>query len=197
MHTIGEAFVHECAPIKGSRFLCYLAPVNSEEIAKAQLANVRSAHPAASHHCSAWRIARPRVDRCSDDGEPSGSAGRPMLARLEGHQVIDVAAVVVRYFGGTKLGVGGLVRAYGAAVGEALDRCRKLHHVSTVSARIRHGYEDEAAVVAALRAIRTVTVSAEYQAEIERIVVVAAHDAATLDDALRNATSGRLEAVWL
>ena len=112
---------HEGDPVKGSRFIVDVAPAGDEPEARQVLTQVRANFPDASHHCWAWRIANPAIDRANDDGEPSGSAGRPILAQLVGRDLVDTAVIVTRYFGGTKLGVGGLVRAYGGAAGAALD----------------------------------------------------------------------------
>lgn len=110
---------------KRSRFLTVAARADNEDDARALLADARAAHPQARHHCSAWVLpgtgGGPPLAHSSDDGEPSGTAGRPMLDRLTGAGLTSVAAVVVRYFGGTLLGTGGLVRAYGDAVGQALE----------------------------------------------------------------------------
>lgn len=105
--------------IKGSRFIGIVAPASSEDEAQQLLAAARTAHPDATHHCSAWRIGE--VVRFSDDGEPGGTAGRPMLEVILRRDLQNVAAVVVRYFGGTRLGAGGLVRAYSGTVARALD----------------------------------------------------------------------------
>ena len=119
--TITAATRHEGEPVKGSRFIVDIIPVTNEADARDALADIASEFADASHHCWAWRIALPTIERASDDGEPSGSAGRPILSQLAGRDLVDTAAIVTRYFGGTKLGVGGLVRAYGGAVGQALD----------------------------------------------------------------------------
>lgn len=105
--------------IKASRFIAYLYKALSVEEAQAQLADVRKKHPTANHHCWAYRIGE--VYRFSDDGEPGGTAGRPMVEVLNKRDIDRVMAVVVRYFGGTKLGAGGLIRAYSGTVAKALD----------------------------------------------------------------------------
>lgn len=111
----------EAEPVKGSRFMVDVAPASTEAQARALIDRVATRFPDASHHCWAWRLASPVRERSSDDGEPSGSAGRPILSQLTGRDLVNVAVVVTRYFGGTKLGVGGLVRAYGGSAGAALD----------------------------------------------------------------------------
>ena len=110
----------EIAKVKGSRFIASGFPFQGEtELAQAVTA-LREEFRDANHHCYAWRDGD--RFRYSDDGEPSGSAGKPILQQIEGHDLDRVAVVVTRIFGGTKLGVGGLVRAYGGAASELLDR---------------------------------------------------------------------------
>ena len=108
--------------VKGSRFLCDLRRVPDEAAARAVVADLRRTHWDARHHCTAFVIGpAPALERSSDDGEPAGTAGAPMLEVLRGAGVSDVVAVVTRWFGGTLLGAGGLVRAYGDAVRAGLD----------------------------------------------------------------------------
>ena len=109
--------------VRRSRFVAVLRRVDDEEAARTLVTELRTRHPGARHHCSAFVLDMPGaspVERSSDDGEPAGTAGMPMLEALRASGVRDVAAVVVRYFGGVKLGTGGLVRAYGDAVRAAL-----------------------------------------------------------------------------
>ncbi|WP_327120888.1 YigZ family protein [Streptomyces sp. NBC_01341] len=119
--TVARAGVHE-TEVGRSRFLCALAPAATEDEAQEFIARVRKEHPTANHHCFAYVIgAEASVQKASDDGEPGGTAGVPMLQMLMRREVRYSVAVVTRYFGGVKLGAGGLIRAYGGAVGEALD----------------------------------------------------------------------------
>ncbi|MCR5120060.1 MAG: YigZ family protein [Lachnospiraceae bacterium] len=109
---------------KKSRFIATLRPVSSEEEAGEFFAAMKKKYWDARHNCSAFVIGEdPPRTRCSDDGEPSGTAGRPMLEVLTGSGLVNAAVVVTRYFGGTLLGTGGLVRAYTAAVQEGLKNC--------------------------------------------------------------------------
>lgn len=108
--------------VKRSRFICSLERVATEAEARAVIARVRRQHSAARHNCSAFVLGPDgHLQRSNDDGEPSGTAGSPMLDVLRGREVSDVVAVVTRYFGGVLLGAGGLVRAYSDAVRDALD----------------------------------------------------------------------------
>ncbi|MFD3517936.1 YigZ family protein [Streptomyces sp. NPDC058657] len=119
--TVAAAGVHE-AEINRSRFLCALAPAATEQEAQDFIARIRKEHPTASHHCYAYVIgADAGIQKASDDGEPGGTAGAPMLQMLLRREVRYAVAVVTRYYGGVKLGAGGLIRAYGGVVGEALD----------------------------------------------------------------------------
>ncbi|MDO4467644.1 MAG: YigZ family protein [Bacillota bacterium] len=104
--------------IKKSKFITYLHRTDNEEDAKEFLKRVKKEHPSATHHCTAMIIGD--MMRSNDDGEPSQTAGHPMLDVLIHHEMNDIIAVVVRYFGGIKLGTGGLVRAYSGSVQEAL-----------------------------------------------------------------------------
>src|SRR5690554_897807 len=111
--------------VKRSRFLCRLVRVETEDAARSVIEDARREHFSARHHCSAFILgtasAPDQVRRSNDDGEPSGTAGRPMLEALGGRGFIDTVAVVTRYFGGTLLGAGGLARAYSDAVSESIE----------------------------------------------------------------------------
>ncbi|MDF6041123.1 YigZ family protein [Streptomyces sp. JH14] len=119
--TVARAGVHE-TEINRSRFICALAPAATEQEAQDFVARIRREHPTASHNCFAYVVgADASVQKASDDGEPGGTAGVPMLQMLMRREMRYVVAVVTRYYGGVKLGAGGLIRAYGGVVGEALD----------------------------------------------------------------------------
>ena len=106
---------------KKSRFIATVIPAGSEEKVLAFIESIRKKYWDARHHCFAYVIGeRNELQRCSDDGEPSGTAGKPMLEVLLGEEIHNVAVVVTRYFGGTLLGTGGLVRAYSAATKQGL-----------------------------------------------------------------------------
>ncbi len=128
---------------KKSRFIASLARVETEDEAQAFIATVRKKYYDARHNCSAFVLGRNReISRCSDDGEPSGTAGRPMLEVLNGAGLTDVVAVVTRYFGGTKLGTGGLVRAYTAAMQAAVDDSELAVLRAGVEIQIQVAYSD-------------------------------------------------------
>ena len=107
---------------KGSKFLSFVFPVVSETEIKVLLANLKKLHPGANHHCYAWRLGADKAAfRANDDGEPSNSAGKPILSQIQSNDLTNVLIVVVRYFGGTLLGVGGLIQAYKHAAAAALQ----------------------------------------------------------------------------
>ncbi|AXE19741.1 YigZ family protein [Runella rosea] len=110
---------------RGSKFLAFGYPIQNEEDVKQYLTALREIHPKANHHCYAYRLGLDRMHfRANDDGEPSGSAGKPILNTLYAHDITNLLVVVVRYFGGTLLGVPGLINAYKVATEEALSQAQ-------------------------------------------------------------------------
>ncbi|MFJ3088973.1 YigZ family protein [Streptomyces sp. NPDC086838] len=168
--TVARAGVHE-SEINRSRFLCALAPAATEEEAQEFVARVRREHPTATHNCYAYVIgADASVQKASDDGEPGGTAGVPMLQMLTRREVCYVVAVVTRYYGGVKLGAGGLIRAYGGVVGEALDaigtRTRRRFRLATVTVGHQRAGRLENELRATGRTVRDVRYAAEVTIEI-------------------------------
>jgi uncharacterized YigZ family protein len=132
--------------VRHSRFLARAAPVETAEAALAFLADVGD--PAATHNCWAYRIGA--AYRSSDDGEPAGTAGRPILAAIDGQDCDRVMVVVTRWYGGIKLGAGGLVRAYGGAAAECLRTASRIPLVAMRTLQLQAGFDDIGAVHAAL-----------------------------------------------
>jgi uncharacterized YigZ family protein len=123
---------------RGSRFIAYAYPVSTVEDCKAYLQQLKKNHPKAVHHCFAYRLGLDGNQfRVSDDGEPSGSAGRPILGQIDSRELTDVQIIVVRYFGGTLLGVPGLINAYKTAAALALQV------VPVIQKQIEDSYELE------------------------------------------------------
>ena len=153
---------------KRSRFRCTLERVETETAARAVVERLRKEHWDARHHCSAFVLGPPptTVERSSDDGEPAGTAGAPMLEVLRGHQVSDVVAVVTRWFGGTLLGAGGLVRAYGDAVRAALDNAGTVERRLLRELEIELGHEDAGRVESELRSRDVVVLDTTYAASV-------------------------------
>lgn len=136
--TLARPFEAEITERK-SRFICHVAPASTEDEALAVLAGVRSHHPEARHNVWAYLL-RDGRERCSDDGEPQKTAGLPTLEVLRRSELVDLVAVTTRYFGGTLLGTGGLVRAYTEAVQAALAGASVAEYTSCVTAECRLSY---------------------------------------------------------
>ena len=106
---------------RGSKFIAFILPVNNETEIKENLLKLKKAHPNANHHCYAWRLGADKAAfRANDDGEPNNTAGKPILGQIQAKDLTNVLIVVVRYFGGTLLGVGGLISAYKTAAAEVI-----------------------------------------------------------------------------
>ena len=127
--------------IKKSRFICHAKRVYSEEEARDFIAAIKKEHYKATHNCSAFIIGeKSEIKRTSDDGEPSGTAGVPMLGVMENHQLTNVCFVVTRYFGGIKLGAGGLIRAYAGSVALAIKEIGLIEIKEQVGLRLKMSY---------------------------------------------------------
>ncbi|MEQ1569729.1 MAG: YigZ family protein [Myxococcota bacterium] len=191
--TVAVRSEYVAEPVKGSRFIAVVLPAVHEAAAMAEIRAIEAANPDVDHCCWAWRL-RDGSSRTWDAAEPRGSAGRPILAQLEGHAVFDAAVVVLRHFGGTKLGVGGLVRAYGGTAGMALDRATLREVADTVELHLTHGYADTNAVEAAITAAGASVVSTSWDAEVKRVIRVDAELADGWIGELRDRTAGRVVA---
>ncbi len=147
--------------IKKSRFIAHAAPVNSAEAALSFFASV--ADPQATHNC--WAYKTDDGYRFNDDGEPGGTAGRPILQAIEGKALNNVAVLVIRYFGGTKLGTGGLVRAYGGCAAKCLDAASKTLIVPSTTVQCSCVYSDAERVKARLEQAGATICNEDYGAE--------------------------------
>jgi uncharacterized YigZ family protein len=136
---------------KGSRFLALLEPVADEAAGRARLQAIEAEHRDATHCCWAWRLGAPPRERSDDAGEPRGTAGPPILRSLQAAELSDALLVVVRWFGGTKLGKGGLVRAYGAVAREAAAAAAVVRRLQRVTVTLELPYAHVGAVQRLLR----------------------------------------------
>lgn len=190
--TIAEALEHEPDKTKGSRHIANVFPVKNQQEIDAHLAAVRARMGDANHHAFAWRLGRGDNDfRYSDDGEPSGSAGKPILKHIDGQDLTDVLVVVTRYFGGTKLGTGGLVRAYGGAAQEALELADIVEVIPHATVRIRHSYEDSGALASVLNSFDLQPTNSDYGTDVQVEVSVPQVRADEFARAVRDATAAR------
>ncbi len=128
--------------IKHSTFITYLIPVETVETAKAHLHAIKADHPGAAHHCMAYLIGdNQEIQKADDDGEPSQTAGVPILEVFKKQAITNVLCVVVRYFGGIKLGAGGLIRAYGSSASSALEQAIRTRKVQYDTYQITAGFD--------------------------------------------------------
>ena len=127
----------------GSRFIALAYPVSTEEEIKSIVTSLKKEYHDARHHCYAYRLGYRRdVFKANDDGEPSSSAGRPILGQIDSLGLSDVLVVVVRYFGGIKLGIPGLIRAYKCATADALSKAEIIQKTASIRYRLSFGYMD-------------------------------------------------------
>lgn len=145
---------------RGSKFLGFSFPVNNRDEIKEQLKQLKELHPKANHHCYAWRLGTNGTDfRANDNGEPSGSAGRPILGQIDSAGLTQVLVVVVRYFGGTLLGVPGLIHAYKTTAAEALAGIPVLEKEITVCFDLSFDYTQMNELMMLIRRFEGVIVS--------------------------------------
>lgn len=150
---------------KGSRFLAFAFPVEAETEIKAHLAQLEKRFFDARHHCFAWMLGPEKKSfRAFDDGEPNHSAGDPILGQIRSKDLTDVLIVVVRYFGGVKLGVGGLIGAYKAAAEEALNNAEIVEREVTGTIRIEYEYEATPAVMRLVKEFDLFNISQRFEA---------------------------------
>ena len=178
----------EIDKVKRSRFIGLASPCTSLDEAKAALEAARSRFHDARHHAFAWAIEG--ATRASDDGEPHHSAGAPILREIEGRGLGNVVVVVVRYFGGVKLGTGGLVRAYGAAAAAVLDDAELGQVVTRTPLRVTYDYALAGAIQRVLHQLGLTPARAEYAAEVCLTVHLAAERVEQTLAALRDASGG-------
>lgn len=178
---------------KKSRFISYLACVRTEGEAKEFIAEIQKKHRDATHNCYAYRLRTPRVERFSDDGEPAGTAGMPMLEVMKKEDVYDVCVVVTRYFGGILLGGGGLIRAYSKGVSNALGESGYAVYTECVKATLSFGY----AAFDRVQKILDKTVHNKYDSEfgenITLCISLKASEAESVFESLRDNLAGDIE----
>ena len=190
--TLARPASAEPPKTKGSRFIGEAFPVRTEEEAMARLEAVRKREHAATHWCWAYRLGvEGDAFRYSDDGEPSGSAGAPILRQIEARELTNTLVVVTRYYGGTKLGTGGLVRAYGEAASEVLDAARIVEHVVRVPVRLRFAYDDTSPAMHTVNRFDAEIAEQHYAEDTELVVRVRRSEADALRAAFVEALGGR------
>ena len=177
---------------KKSRFIATTRPVESEEEAIAFIAEMKKKYWDATHNCSAFVIGENhQIQRCSDDGEPQGTAGRPMLDVLLGEDVHNMAVVVTRYFGGTLLGTGGLVRAYSKSVQEGLANSKILEKKTGFLLKMETDYNGIGMIQYILGKRKIPITASEYGVGVELETLVPDEEIVKLKEEITEATNGR------
>lgn len=177
---------------KKSRFIATVRPVATEEEAVAFIEEMKKKYYDARHNCSAFVIgSKGQITRSSDDGEPSGTAGRPMLEVLLGSEIRNVAAVVTRYFGGVLLGTGGLVRAYQGALKKALEKCETAQKYFGVKTKIKTDYNGVGKIQYILASKGINILDSVYGVDVELTVIVPIEEYDRLCKEITEATSAR------
>jgi uncharacterized YigZ family protein len=177
--------------IRKSRFIAFAIPVEDRQAAMKELQALRDQHRGAAHVC--WALLAGGQSGMSDDGEPSGTAGRPILEVLRHHQLDGVLAAVVRYYGGIKLGAGGLVRAYTDAIAAALKDAGRIERVSSADLTVNVDYSDETRVRRWMEQHNYLLVDSVHSALVRLIIRLPSNELSAAQDALRSLTQGRAD----
>ncbi|CAG9196976.1 putative IMPACT family member HI_0722 [Paraburkholderia sabiae] len=175
--------------IRKSRFIAYAIPVADRDAAMDELRRLREEHPTATHVC--WALLAGGQSGMSDDGEPSGTAGRPILEVLRHHDLDGVLAAVVRYYGGVKLGAGGLVRAYTDAIATALQDAPRVERIALASLEVEIGYPDEARVRRWIEQENHALEASAYGMSVQLTIRMPVTAIDSAREALRDMTQGR------
>jgi uncharacterized YigZ family protein len=193
MRTIKQSGVHELE-IRRSRFVCALARVTTEAEAQEFIAARRRTLHDATHNCTAYVVGEHGdLTRSNDDGEPGGTAGRPMLEVLTRRELTGTVAVVSRYFGGVKLGAGGLVRAYGQAVADTIDRVGMVERRPVVTMTVVADHALAGRLSRDLHASPYTPTVSRYGRQAEIDVLVPEEELAAFDAWVASAGGGRME----
>lgn len=185
--------------IKKSRFITWLAPVNSRAEALAFIQSIREKYPDATHHCTAFVAGAPHggaAIACDDDGEPSGTAGKPMLNVLLHKGIGEVVAVVARYFGGIRLGAGGLVRAYSAAVQSACEQLPLTKRVALLKGVVQCNYAQEQSVRHCMGQFHVTLLDCHYGDQVSLDIAVSSEYSSSLSAQLLALTRGQVDISW-
>lgn len=187
---------HTEITVINSRFIASIAPAFSVEEAREFIARIKADHPAASHHVAAFIIGHgaSTLEHCSDDGEPSGTAGRPALTVLKGSGLGDVVVVVTRYFGGTKLGTGGLVRAYTDAVKAVLADLPLAEKIPTHTVMLVTPYSFFERIRLAVEEAEGIILEKDFGADITLTIKFPADHFEEFQKILREVSQGNLKA---
>lgn len=189
--TIARHARREIPKIKGSRFIGDAFPVENEDEAKSCITKVSTEFADATHHCFAFSIDNGDIERSSDAGEPGGTAGPPILRQIQSNGLTNVLVVVTRYYGGTNLGKGGLVRAYGSAAKAVLRECERVTKVLETTLKLTFDYDDTSAAMRTIDEFNGRIVSSRYKERTSLEVALPASRVDAFIETFRNSLSGR------
>ena len=182
--------------IKKSRFICHIKRVTTEDEAREFINTIKKEHYKATHNCSAFILGeRSEMKRSSDDGEPSGTAGVPMLGVLENHQLTNVCAVVTRYFGGIKLGAGGLIRAYAGSVALAITEIGIVHIKEQLGLRLTLSYSQYQELPNFLKAKQLQEQDTAFTDQVQTTIFVDKDDKDSVIESLIELFNGKIDIV--
>lgn len=184
MHTVTDTTTRSFRE-KGSKFIGYLFPSSSANQFEEELQQLKSKYPDATHHCYGWRINPNKIEEfAQDDGEPGGTAGLPILNQLKSFEVVNCGCVVVRYYGGTKLGKSGLIQAYGRAAELCLQNASLPTLIPTQNFRIRYPYSQQNKINKLKNQFDLKEIKAEYLVQITLDIACRSEQASDFLDAL-------------
>ncbi len=182
---------------RGSRFIARAMPVSTKVEAEQFIDQVRKKHFNATHNCFAYRIGagQNEVTRFYDDSEPSGTAGRPILQSITTREITNVCIVVTRYFGGTKLGTGGLIRAYGKAASQVIDMSKIVVKYSAIQFYVYYNYDYSNLVMRELEKFHAKIMKKEYGQTVKLLISIRESFAADFVEQLKNLSSGKIKII--
>ncbi|SMO54540.1 IMPACT family protein [Gracilimonas mengyeensis] len=171
---------------RGSKFMGYLFPAETEEDFADELDQIKSQYPDATHHCYGWRINPARIrEFSSDDGEPSGTAGLPILNQMKSYEVVNAGIVVVRYYGGTKLGKAGLIEAYGRSAELCLDVAKLVTIRPVQFFEVKYPYPEENTINKLKNDFELKVEESEYMEDVTLKIACPKEDAEAFENALK------------
>ncbi len=180
---------------KGSKFIGYLFPTISISQFEQKLDKIKSKYPDATHHCYGWRINPHDIEEfAQDDGEPNGTAGLPILNQLKSHNAVNCGCIVVRYYGGTKLGKSGLIQAYGYSARLCLDKAKLLTLIPTCNFRITYPYHRQSQIDQLKNSFDLKEIKAQYLEEVSLDIACRTEEAEQLWEKLTKLTHQNIKA---
>lgn len=172
---------------KGSKFIAFAYPVAEEDSIKTHLDELRKSHHSARHHCYAWKLGLDDNNfRANDDGEPGNSAGKPILGQIIKHELTNVLIVVVRYFGGTKLGVGGLMSAYKTAAAAAIDNGKIVQKQLCSHYLLEFSYDEMNAVMTLIKELNLPNYDQQFNLDCKLKVIIPLSESEMLEQRLED-----------